>query len=203
MGDVIIRIGEGAATVLAYLGASALIVAVIGILFPVAAVVVGLCLCGPIGTPITAIMASCGFAGGSKERVLRAESQWSKVRENLERATEDLEYADINLSQAQMEVDDAEPVSDESVGRFQFWGRLKRSKQRFDASMRQNNLDRAKERKKQKEIALDKIRTELMQAERARADAIRSRRRKLLSHTVFTIAIVAVVLWVLYLLPPP
>ena len=68
MGDVIIRIGEGAATVLAFLGASVLIVAVVAIFFPILAIVVGLCLCGPVGAPLVALMTSCGIASGSKER---------------------------------------------------------------------------------------------------------------------------------------
>ena len=203
MGDVIIRIGEGAATALAYLGATALIVAIVGILFPVAAVVIGLCLCGPIGTPFTAIMASCGFASGSKERVLRAESQWSKARERLQRATENLDYTNMNISKARSEIEEAEPISDEPIGRFQLWERLKRSKQRFDASMRQNNLERAEERKKQTEDDLERRQRELGLAKREREKAIKSRKRTMVFHWSFTIAVLITVLWVLYLLPPP
>ena len=203
MGDVIIRIGEGTATVLAYLGASALIIAAVSILFPVAAIVIGLCLCGPLSAPLGAIMASCGMADASKERVRRSQSQWERVRRNLEKATEHLETADSDLSLAQMRFDDAKPVSDNPPGKFQFWGRMKLSKQRFEESRRRQRLNRAKDRKNQAELDLKRIRTELQEAERAHADAIRSRKRKLLFHAVFTTAIVVVVLWVLYLLPPP
>lgn len=203
MGDVAIRIGEGIATVLAYLGASALVIAAISILFPVAAIVVGLCLCGPLSTPVAALMASCSFANASQDRIRRAESQWKKVRKNFEKASNNLEYADSGLSLARLRIDESEPVSTESLGKFQLWGRLKRSKQRFDASMLRIEFDQARERKKRAEQEMEKIRNELLQAERERLTAVRSRKRRLIFHSAFTIAIFVVVLWVLYLLPPP
>lgn len=204
MGDVIIRIGEGIATVLAFLGASILAIAVVAIFFPVAAFILGLCICGPLFAPFGAIMASWDMADASKERVRRSQSQWERARRNLEKATERLETADRDLSVAQQIVDDAEPVSDNPPpGKFQFWGRLKRSKQRFEASIRHRRLNRARDRKGQAELNLNTVRIELQEAELARADAIRSRKRQLLFHTVFATAIVVVVLWALYLLPPP
>ena len=203
MGDVIIRIGEGVATVLALLGASVLIVAVVSIFFPVAAIIVGLCICGPLSAPFGAIMASCGMADASKEHVRRSQSQWERACRNLEKSTERLETADRDLLIAQQLVDDAELISDIPPGKFQFWGRLKRAKQRFEASSRCRRLNRASDKKKQAEIDLNAVRIELQEAERARADAIKSHKRKLLFHTVFTIAIVVGVLWALYLLPPP
>lgn len=201
MGDVIVRIGEGIATVLAALGVWAFFVGFLALFFPVAAIIIGLCVCGPISAPFGAIMASCGMADASKERVERSQRELEKARRDLEKAEERLESADSDLSVAQQLVDDAEPVSDNPLGKFQFWGRLKRSKQQFEASSRLRKLNWARDRKNVAEFDLNTARTELQEAECAYADAIRSRKRKLVFHTVFTTAIVVGVLWVLYLTP--
>ena len=203
MGDVIIQIGEGAALVLAYLGASALIMAAVAIFFPVAAIVVFLCLCGPIGTPFAAICGSFGFAGASKDDVHHAEHQVEKANRDLERAEQKLAKREHELSLAQSELDQAEQVPDALLSRFQIWGRMKRTKQRFDQTGRQNRLDRAQVSLRNAKRDFRLFRMRRRREERNLERTIQSHKYRMASHWTFVIAILIVVLWVLYLLPPP
>ena len=203
MGDVVIRIGEGIATILAFLGASAIIVAVVAIFFPVLAVLIAVCILGPLTSPLGAIWTSCSFAGASKESVRRAERQLEKRRRNLEQSTENLENSERDRSLARAELDETEQVPDAPSGRFQFWGRLHRSKQRFDNSRRQRRFENADQRQKQAKRKLELSARAVIDATAELQIARRSRKRRLFFHTLFTTTIVAVVLWALYLLPPP
>ncbi len=203
MGDVVIRIGEGIATILAFLGASAFIVAVVAIFFPVLAVLIAVCILGPLTSPLGAICTSSSFAGASKEGVRRAQRQLEMRRRNFGRATANLENSERDHSLAFAELDEIEPVPNAPLGRFQFWGRLHRSKQRFDNSRRQQQFENADHRQKQAKRKLEQSARAVIDATAELQKARRSRKRRLLFHTLFTTTIVVVVLWALYLIPPP
>ena len=203
MGDVVIQIGEGIASVFAFLGAVSLIAGVVAIFFPLLAVAILLCILGPLSSPCGAIYVSWGVADAAKEDVERAETKLKNRRRSLSRAEQKLETAvsELLLAVAEQQAEESEP--ERSLGRFEFWGRLKRSKQRFESTMQQRRFDRAKQRQNQAERELKQVSRNVTQATKD-LEAVRQRRkRKLIFHAVFTTVILASVLWVLWLLPPP